>query len=195
MISVNWGAWFVSDESAQLRSMGLVPMAPEKALAWLSQVISATRADVMIADMDWKTVKALYESRRVRPMLSQLGAAVATANSDEVGTGRRSPAAGETGLGGRSIAEVVLAEAARILGFRGGDNPPIDVPLTDLGLDSLMAVDLRNRLQTAIGRELPSTIVFDYPTVAKLTAMMETMAWSACNPSQNESAEQDEVLI
>jgi acyl carrier protein len=91
---------------------------------------------------------------------------------------------------------MVLSEAARVLGFRAGDRPPVDVPLTDLGLDSLMAVDLRNRLQTAIGRELPSTIVFDYPTVAALTTMMETMAWAdGRNGSQNESPEQDEVLI
>jgi NAD(P)-dependent dehydrogenase (short-subunit alcohol dehydrogenase family)/acyl carrier protein len=190
MISVNWGAWLVSAESAQLRSMGLVPMAAERLLAWLPRVLGSARAQVVIADVDWKTVRALYESRRVRPMLSELEF------TNPVSSRMDSPAKSEAEPRESSIAEVVLTETARVLGFRGADRPPEDVPLTDLGLDSLMAVDLRNRLQAVVGRELPSTIVFDYPTVAKLTAVMETMAWAAArNPSQNDSAEQDEVLI
>jgi acyl carrier protein len=190
MVSVNWGAWMTSDASSQLRHLGLVPMAAEKALAWMPQVLAASRAEAIIADVDWKTLKALYESRRVRPILSEVGAAGATPNPATF------TAATEANFHGTSIAEVVLAESARVLGFRGGDRPPPDVPLTELGLDSLMAVDLRNRLQTAIGRDLPSTIVFDYPTVSKLTAVMETMVWAAAgNPSHNESTEQDEVRI
>ena len=189
MISVNWGAWLTSADSENLRAMGLVPMPAEKLLAWLPRILGSARAEVMIADVDWKTVRALYESRRIRPMLSEVGGG----KSARVGP---SPAESRVRLNSSSIAEVVLAESARVLGFRGGDRPPLDVPLTDLGLDSLMAVDLRNRLQAAIGRDLPSTIVFDYPTVAKLTTVMETMAWAGARPpSEYESSEQDEVLI
>jgi NAD(P)-dependent dehydrogenase (short-subunit alcohol dehydrogenase family)/acyl carrier protein len=192
MTSVNWGAWTTPGANEQLERVGLVPMATEAALSWMPQVLSSSRAEVMIADIDWKTAKALYESRRVRPILSELGEEDSTRNTG----GAKREESGTVKPQGASIAEMVLAECSGVLGFRSGDHPPLEVPLTELGLDSLMAVDLRNRLQKAIGRELPSTIVFDYPTVAELTGLMETMVWAAAGDSSlNQSPAQDEVHI
>jgi hypothetical protein len=59
-----------------------------------------------------------------------------------------------------------------------------------------MAVDLRNRLQTALGRELPPTIVFDYPTISGLTGMLETMLWATDGSQHRDSLHlQDEIRI
>ena len=38
----------------------------------------------------------------------------------------------------------------------------------DFGIDSLSAVDLKNRLQSALGIKIPATLVFDYPTVTAI---------------------------
>jgi len=45
-------------------------------------------------------------------------------------------------------------------------------PLLEAGLDSLGAVELRNKLEASLGTDLPATITFDYPTTAALASFL-----------------------
>jgi acyl transferase domain-containing protein/NADPH:quinone reductase-like Zn-dependent oxidoreductase/acyl carrier protein len=66
--------------------------------------------------------------------------------------------------------------ARAVLGLPADHDIPSDRPLSELGLDSLMAVELRNRLSQALDRKLPATLLFDHPTLQRLTAFLGTTA-------------------
>lgn len=63
----------------------------------------------------------------------------------------------------------VRSEAATVLGVARAEDIDVNDPFGQLGLDSLMAVELRNRLSRAAERTFPATLTLDYPSVAALT--------------------------
>src|SRR5690606_36342807 len=67
---------------------------------------------------------------------------------------------------GARVLALVREEAARALGLPGPDPVRPDEPLRDLGMDSVTAVDLRNRIGARVGARLPATLLFDHPTPA-----------------------------
>uniref|UniRef100_UPI00358FF8AF SDR family NAD(P)-dependent oxidoreductase n=1 Tax=Streptomyces afghaniensis TaxID=66865 RepID=UPI00358FF8AF len=68
----------------------------------------------------------------------------------------------------RHLVELVRAEAAGVLGHGTSEAVDADHEFRRLGVDSLTAIELRNRLATATGLQLPATLVFDYPTPRRL---------------------------
>ena len=62
------------------------------------------------------------------------------------------------------VLQLVRSEAAAVLGLSEPEAIAPDEPLKSLGLDSLTAVELRNRLAAQTQTRLPSTLAFDFPT-------------------------------
>jgi thioesterase domain-containing protein/acyl carrier protein len=102
------------------------------------------------------------------PILSGRVRAPARASGDAGGALarrlREAPAAEREAI----VLELVRGHVAAVLGHPSGEAVDPDRPFKDLGLDSLGAVELRNRLSQATGLRLPATLVFDRPTPGAL---------------------------
>ena len=69
----------------------------------------------------------------------------------------------------------IRGQAALVLGIDPKKNIDLNIPLHELGLDSLMAVELRNKLSRLVGQPLPATLLFEFPTVRTLAGRLETI--------------------
>ncbi|MGF1512617.1 MAG: aminotransferase class I/II-fold pyridoxal phosphate-dependent enzyme [Elainellaceae cyanobacterium] len=82
-------------------------------------------------------------------------------------------------------------QLARVMGFSSPEQIDPDERFGELGMDSLMAVEFSNRLQKSLGRPIPQTEAFDYPTVNALAARLATILESP-SPADTASASRAE---
>ncbi|HEV2636989.1 MAG TPA: SDR family NAD(P)-dependent oxidoreductase [Actinocrinis sp.] len=176
--SVAWGLWGgggmgEGPAGAVLQRLGLREMDPEPAIAALAGVLDADEALIAVSDIDWTRFAPVFTVQRPSPLLADLPDAQ-RALTDPASGDEQAKAAGSAlgrrlqGLNrpeqDRILVDLVRAQAAAVLGHATADAVPAGRAFKDLGFDSLTAVDLRTRLNTATGLKLPATLVFDYPT-------------------------------
>ncbi|MEV4744719.1 type I polyketide synthase, partial [Streptomyces sp. NPDC049555] len=88
-------------------------------------------------------------------------------------TGTRRPAADAAAVSATAVRDLVTSAVTEVSGWSDFDE---GTSFRDLGLDSLMGVELRNRLSARTGWALPSTVVFDYPSPGALAGYLESLA-------------------
>ncbi|HET6483626.1 MAG TPA: SDR family NAD(P)-dependent oxidoreductase, partial [Actinoplanes sp.] len=171
-LSIAWGAWggggMVDDDvRTHLARRGLAEMDPALAVAALEDALAGDETTLTVADIDWDTFRPIYTSGRPRPLVEAFAATApeppaVTAELDDLPPAERE----------RRMLRLVVESAAAVLGHASADRVDPAAAFSDLGFDSLTAVELRNRLAGAAGRPLPSTLIFDHPTPARLAAQL-----------------------
>ncbi len=175
-LSVNWGPWSDAGMAAspaardQLQRIGLTPLAPAAAVDLLGRLMANGEVQVAAAEVDWSRLHPVLALRRPQPLLAAFADAPApakrpvTPRTDILARLRAADATQRDAL----LAAHLRTALARVLGH------PTEAPIEpqrgffSLGMDSLMAVELRTQLETDLEVKLPATIAFDRATLAAL---------------------------
>lgn len=176
-LAVNWGPWkgggMASEASLrEFERIGNHGLAPDDALRLLDVALSGG-PQVTIGDIDWDTFRTVYESRRRRPLLSELG------DTSNAGGPPVSPRAAGAPWVERlaavpppereaALAALVRGEVARALGFSQPGDLDAERSFYDQGMDSLVAAELAGRLKQQVGFSCTGPL-FDNPAVNALT--------------------------
>jgi amino acid adenylation domain-containing protein len=187
-LSVNWGPWSAGLASAlgdryAARGVGAIPAA--RGFEELERLLGSGAAQALVLPVNWRKFFAALPPGGVPPLFATLAPAGprpsdgADAVAELAARLRGADAAGQTAL----LAAFVHGEVARVLRL-APEKLGADQPLNTLGLDSIMAIDLRNRVRLATGVELPLAHFLEGAAVATLaTALREQIAAPAASPA------------
>ncbi|WP_143271322.1 MULTISPECIES: type I polyketide synthase [unclassified Azospirillum] len=161
--AVAWGPWTDVGLAAvdarrgeRLGARGLAGLSPDASLAALARLIAGPGGVWAVMRLDRDAWADHYPGSAARPFLAGAGVP-SQAVSDFAKAFADATAGRQLALLSAEVASVLRTDPAKV---------PPDEPLRSLGLDSLMALELRNRLERLTGLRLPATLAWTCPTPA-----------------------------
>jgi phthiocerol/phenolphthiocerol synthesis type-I polyketide synthase B len=199
-LSIGWGVWrdtgLVNDAAgavnvAEMARQGIAPFAPEHGRAlftWLcarAAAPTASPAHVVVLPIDW-AVHARTRGGRMPAWMRERAGTLAAAAAVGASARARLDAAAPTAR--RGLLEALVREAVgQVLKLAPSRIDPRKT-LGSMGLSSLLAMELRNRLEAALDRPLSATLAFNHPTVDALVAHLAQDGAAAPSAAETEPA-------
>ena len=169
-LSINWGAWSGVGAAAQrqvdqqMQARGVEVVAPDQGIQIFSQLLAQpSEAQVGVVPIRWAQFlsqgwsDAFFE--RFQPSTP-----VVEPTADWRNRLENLPPHQRLSF----LTTALQQEVAKVLGRAASQLPEPQLGFFDLGLDSLMAVELKNRLEGQLGTTVSSTAIFEHPTIAAL---------------------------
>lgn len=196
-LAINWGAWTEvglatrSDRVEHLTRQGIMPFTPEQGLRLMERMLGRDFVQCMGIAMDWGKLLGSY----LPPLLSRLSEEVLAGDGPvkkdssvrknilAAGPGERRPLV--EGFLVEQIAQVLRCSPSRV---------DAHLPLNRLGIDSLMAVELKNRVEDDLGTSVPVTALLQGPSLSQLaTQLLEGLDAPAADASWDPEEAEDGI--
>lgn len=161
-----------SREQARWAAQGVKTIAPDQGLQVLTELLESSIAQVGVLPVEWSKFLSQFPQEVEFPFLESFAATVEPSPAQRSEFRQQldvTPAAKRRSM----LMAHVQSEIAKVLNLSTVAEIDPHQGFLDLGMDSLMAVELRNRLQTSLECTVPASLAFDYPTV---TALVDYLA-------------------
>ncbi|MBU6350103.1 MAG: SDR family NAD(P)-dependent oxidoreductase [Chloroflexi bacterium] len=189
-LSINWGAWseigaaadLVRTQQPQLAARGIGSIPPSQGIQSLAYLLQQPDSQVGVVPVQWTQ----YLTPPSWPFYTQL----AQATPKTVAVGPQQPARLRQQLNtarpdqrAQQLLQHLRNTVASVLGLRTPEQIDPRQGLLGLGIDSLMAIELRNRLGRSLEHPLPTTLIFDYPTLEQLQQFLINTLFAESPPT------------
>lgn len=174
-VTINWGTVagerMATNEYFQwLTKIGMSDLGLDRAFAAFLHAIGQSVPQLIVSSMDWRRFREVYEASGPRPLLQELPGEAVSAAAEKPASGLpalpRELAMVPAGERGEAMMTLLQKEVAQVLGETRV--PDVRLGFSDLGLDSLMMVELVGRLKAKLGLNLPTTLAFDHANIENL---------------------------
>jgi len=179
--SINWGPWsgggMATGEAINLlNKTGVKPLESEKAIVALEKVLVSNSHQTVVANMNWRLFKEVYELGGKRSLLSEISLYLEATDGERAeeqetqkqnSLRQRLEAVTETQRR-ELLRQILQEEVAQVLGLPITNRPNPKVGFFEMGMDSLMTVELQSRLSKLLEVNLSSTLTFDLSNIEKL---------------------------
>ena len=178
-LSMNWAPWSGVGLAAQgntqerYRKMGIQCIDPRQGMLALESVLAADAVQAAVLPINWQDLSSLRTRGTSRRRLFE--ELVEPTEADPVQASAindselkqlilaAAPAARQ-----QLLLDAFMRHALRVLGFDSDRNIDAKQPLRELGLDSVMAIELRNAISKLTGLSVPATALFNYPSLHEI---------------------------
>ena len=173
-LTINWGIWSNGAMATQLGSSyrrliesgGMSTLSPEQGIEAFSMLFESDKTQVSVIPVNWSKFLAQIPSDLTPSLLDGFKNLASDQSRRDDFLHHLRVASKEDQR--RLLMEYLQSEIALVMGLPNAQQIEPRHRLFEIGLDSLMAVELRNRLQTNLGKPLRSTLLFDFPTLDAL---------------------------
>jgi acyl carrier protein len=211
-LTVNWGVLGSEGYVARnkrvaefLARQGTTELSPQEVMALLESSLAAGVAQVMAIRVDWTKWRQFFRGMQENPLLERIFTAAEGQETDGATSDLRlkiESAAPEELEG--IIRQAVRDAVGSVLRVKS-DTLRDDQPLTDVGLDSLMGIEIENSIEGSLGVALPQASLFRARTIGQITALIaehigakragSSLAVTAAMTAVLEPASPDEVNL
>jgi acyl transferase domain-containing protein/NADPH:quinone reductase-like Zn-dependent oxidoreductase/NADP-dependent 3-hydroxy acid dehydrogenase YdfG/acyl carrier protein len=197
-LSVNWGAWSGTGAAVRHRvvergeRIGVVSIPPADGFKILERLLQENVTQVLVSKVDWtkwashENAEAAVNADLLVRVLHQAKQTSAQKTGTPAGSHQYVPTPAPNGhsswlsslMSAPLVQQLPMLESRveervrSVLGLLASQSLVDTRPLQEYGLDSLLSIELRNALSSDLEAKLPATTLFDYPSLASLTAYL-----------------------